>query len=169
MTNSFTWNPADFFTLYGKNPIPEGKKSIISVSQFTPKMDQHKNLDSIRKISKKIMSGEKAEFIVFPELSITGHIKPEKRAETINASNINCFIEIAMELRVYLIAGFAEQEGQKLFNTAIIAGPEGLIGTYRKTHLSNADEKWASKYPMVIKSWQSNWEHLSHYFQNLSS
>ena len=32
-------------------------------------------------------------------------------------------------------------------------------------HLLKLDEKWASKYPMVIKSWQSNWEHLSHYFQ----
>ena len=27
------------------------------------------------------------------------------------------------------------------------------------------EEKWGEKYPMVIKSWQSNWEHLSHYFQ----
>lgn len=26
-------------------------------------------------------------------------------------------------------------------------------------------EKWGKKYPMVIKSWQSNWDHLSHYFQ----
>ncbi len=27
------------------------------------------------------------------------------------------------------------------------------------------DEKWGDRYPMVIKSWQSNWEHLSYYFQ----
>jgi putative transposase len=32
-------------------------------------------------------------------------------------------------------------------------------------YLLKLDEKWGEKYPMVIKSWQSNWDHLSHYFQ----
>ncbi|MBA3814720.1 MAG: IS256 family transposase [Alphaproteobacteria bacterium] len=32
-------------------------------------------------------------------------------------------------------------------------------------NLLKLEEKWSEKYPMVIKSWQSNWEHLSHYFQ----
>ncbi len=32
-------------------------------------------------------------------------------------------------------------------------------------NLLKLDEKWGDKYPMVIKSWQSNWEYLSHYFQ----
>ena len=32
-------------------------------------------------------------------------------------------------------------------------------------NLLKLEEKWGEKYPMVIKSWQSNWEHLSHYFQ----
>jgi len=27
------------------------------------------------------------------------------------------------------------------------------------------DEKWRSKYPVVIDSWQNNWEHLSQYFK----
>lgn len=32
-------------------------------------------------------------------------------------------------------------------------------------HLLKLEEKWGEKYPMVIKSWQANWENLSHYFQ----
>lgn len=32
-------------------------------------------------------------------------------------------------------------------------------------NLLKLEEKWGEKYSMVIKSWQSNWEHLSHYFQ----
>lgn len=32
-------------------------------------------------------------------------------------------------------------------------------------NLLKLEEKWGDKYPMVIKSWHSNWEHLSHYFQ----
>lgn len=32
-------------------------------------------------------------------------------------------------------------------------------------NLLKLEEKWGEKYPMVIKSWHTNWEHLSHYFQ----
>lgn len=32
-------------------------------------------------------------------------------------------------------------------------------------HLLKLDEKWADKYPMVLKSWHTNWENLTHYFQ----
>jgi putative transposase len=31
--------------------------------------------------------------------------------------------------------------------------------------LIKLEEKWGKQYPMVIKSWLNNWEHLSHYFQ----
>lgn len=32
-------------------------------------------------------------------------------------------------------------------------------------NLLNLDEKWGRKYPMVIKSWQENWDNLSTYFK----
>ena len=32
-------------------------------------------------------------------------------------------------------------------------------------YLLKLEEKWGQKYPIVIKSWHTNWEHLSHYFQ----
>jgi len=31
--------------------------------------------------------------------------------------------------------------------------------------LLNLEEKWGEKYPVVIQSWQRNWEHLSQYFK----
>jgi transposase-like protein len=31
-------------------------------------------------------------------------------------------------------------------------------------NLVSLSEKWSKKYPIVIKSWQNNWEHLSTYF-----
>ncbi|MDX1917228.1 MAG: IS256 family transposase [Rickettsiaceae bacterium] len=34
-----------------------------------------------------------------------------------------------------------------------------------KTNLLSLDEKWGKKYPMVIKSWQNNWDNLSTYFK----
>jgi putative transposase len=32
-------------------------------------------------------------------------------------------------------------------------------------NLLQLEEKWGKKYPMVIKSWQQNWEHLATYFK----
>lgn len=47
-----------------------------------------------------------------------------------------------------------------------------LKGVYRADNKSIAedqlellDQKWNSKYPVVIPSWKNNWEHLSQYFQ----
>ena len=31
--------------------------------------------------------------------------------------------------------------------------------------LLNLAEKWGNKYPVVIESWERNWEHLSQYFK----
>ena len=34
-----------------------------------------------------------------------------------------------------------------------------------ESYLEELQEKWGTKYPMVLKSWKNNWEHLSAYFQ----
>jgi putative transposase len=31
--------------------------------------------------------------------------------------------------------------------------------------LLNLEQKWGDKYPIVIESWQRNWEELSQYFE----
>lgn len=33
-----------------------------------------------------------------------------------------------------------------------------------ENNLLKLEEKWGDKYPMVIKSWHNNWDHLTHYF-----
>ena len=34
-----------------------------------------------------------------------------------------------------------------------------------ETELINLEERWGNKYPVVIKSWNTNWDKLSAYFQ----
>ncbi|UCH37758.1 MAG: hydratase, partial [Candidatus Bathyarchaeota archaeon] len=43
--------------------------------------------------------------------------------------------KLAHERNIYLVAGIAEKEGEKLYNSAVLIGPKGVIGTYRKLHL----------------------------------
>lgn len=34
-----------------------------------------------------------------------------------------------------------------------------------ESRLLELDEKWGTKYPIVLKSWNTNWEMLSNYFK----
>ena len=38
------------------------------------------------------------------------------------------------------------------------------INKLLKQSFFNLNEKWEEKYPIVIKSWQDNWEKLTEYF-----
>lgn len=44
---------------------------------------------------------------------------------------------------IYIVAGMVEKAEDKLYNTAILTGPEGLVGKYRKIHLCEIDKEWA--------------------------
>jgi len=144
MSNSFTWNPNDFFRLYGYQPIPKGKISQLAVVQFAPSDDPAANLATIESKARDLLARDRPELIVFPELSLTGLTDPASRAEALDGATVAAFTRLAMKLRTYLVAGVAERDGASLYNTALLAGPEGLVGSYRKIHLGNADAGWAS-------------------------
>jgi predicted amidohydrolase len=44
-------------------------------------------------------------------------------------------LEIARDRRMTLVAGLAERDGDRCYNSAVAVGPDGLIGCYRKVHL----------------------------------
>lgn len=84
-----------------------------------------------------------AEMVCFPELCVTGYVlkHPEKVYITVGPGNIkDRLTHIARKAGVVLIAGLVEvSAGAKPFIGQVIIGPEGLIGLYRKTHLSPAE------------------------------
>lgn len=45
------------------------------------------------------------------------------------------WIKVAMEHGLHIVAGINEREGQALYNSSVVIGPEGYIGTFRKVHL----------------------------------
>ena len=86
-----------------------------------------------------------ADIICFPELSLTGYSldQPGRMAEKMPRQEIlDRVIRMARERGVVLLAGFVEAlDDGKPYISQIIAGPEGLIGIYRKTHLSPQERK----------------------------
>ncbi len=83
----------------------------------------------------------KADLIVLPELFTTGYQftsieEVNGLAEEIpSGPSCDTLIKYAHSKNVYLAFGIAEKQGDRLFNSAALIGPDGFIGKYRKSHL----------------------------------
>ncbi|WAC29374.1 nitrilase-related carbon-nitrogen hydrolase [Ancylobacter sp. SL191] len=141
-TTTYAWNPLDFFGLYGHRPLPPGRQSRVAVAQFTPSADIAANLAQIEALATEARRSEGAEMVVFPERALTGFDLPN--AQPVNGPATARLQTLAGRLGIYLVVGLAEEAGGQLYNSALLLGPEGLIGTHRKLHLDAADGNWAS-------------------------
>ena len=89
-----------------------------------------------------------AGLIVLPELATTGYVF-ETREEAYAHSepvpggrSVDMFTRIAAERYVYIVGNVVEQANGRLYDTAVLVGPDGYIGRYRKTHLWNTEKLW---------------------------
>jgi predicted amidohydrolase len=85
-----------------------------------------------------------ADLVVLPELIVSGYGTDAGRlaaiAEPVPGPTTAEWAEIAIAADGYIVGGMCERDGERLFNTALAVGPEGVIGHYRKAHLF-AEEK----------------------------
>lgn len=83
----------------------------------------------------------KADLIVFPEMSLTGYTIRDLAydlAEEIPGPSTRKIEKIAKQQDLYIVHGMPERSDKGkaiLYNTAVLIGPRGYIGKYRKTHL----------------------------------
>jgi len=109
----------------------------ISLVQFTPEFGAPvKNLQHIA----GLLQGVETDIILLPELCTTGYsflneAEALKASEGRDGESIAFFKQLANEHKAMVIAGFAERDGEKVYNSALIALPGGELKVYRKTHL----------------------------------
>ena len=144
LTNTFSWNPRDFFGLYGHEPWPKGKQSRISVAQFAPGNEVAANLEQIVELARAAKARDNAELVVFPELAVTGLADPAKSAQPIPGPATEQLRELAVELDLWLVCGLAERADVAVYNSACLVAPDGSLTVYRKIHLTSAERRWAS-------------------------
>jgi len=112
----------------------------IAAVQMEPRlMKPRENLESILNAIREA-AGNQANLIVFPECSLTGYIFSSRQealpfAETIPGPSIEKLAPLCQELKVYVVFGLLEKEGDGLFNAVALVGPRGLMAGYRKNHL----------------------------------
>ena len=98
---------------------------------------------SIGLISRAVELG--AKLVVLPELSNSGYMFQSREeafalSEPIpNGPTVKTWSEIAAKHKLHLVAGICERDENKLFNSAVLIGPSGYIGTFRKVHLWNEE------------------------------
>jgi predicted amidohydrolase len=107
--------------------------------QFSPEFcNPQKNL---QKLSAILNEAPDADLLVLPELCNSGYNFTSRQqafdcAEDVNDSPFIKFLhDHCQQKDCYMAAGFNERDGDKLYNSAVLVGPTGLIGKYRKIHL----------------------------------
>ncbi len=64
-------------------------------------------------------------------------------AEPVPGPFTESLAKIAGEHKLHICSGVVETDGDKLFNTAVLIGPDGrILSKYRKTSLASVDEKY---------------------------
>jgi len=96
------------------------------------------NLDKTEALAREA-SANGAEYVCFPELSVTGYIQncPGRIYGFEDMEKVvDRLVWIAKNSKIILMSGLVEVvDEEHPCITQIIAGPDGLIGAYRKTHL----------------------------------
>ncbi|CRM50060.1 (R)-stereoselective amidase [Pseudomonas sp. 25 E 4] len=122
----------------------------VAVIQFAPQVGTANHANNLRQtltLATEAANGG-ANLIVLPELSNCGYFFTSRQdafdhAEAVpEGASVKAWMDFASRYQVYLVAGLSEIDGTQLFNTAVLLGPDGFIGKYRKAHLWNREKLW---------------------------
>lgn len=106
-----------------------------------------------------LLRSANADLFVLPELFATGYQftsrrEVERLAEAIpDGPTTKRLIAIARQRRCAIVAGLPERKGRLIYNSAVIVGPKGLIGVYRKSHLFYEETLWFHPGNTGFRTW----------------
>ncbi len=111
----------------------------IGFIQFAPVLG---DLDAtMERLDRLFDDSERADLMVLPELCNSGyHFTDRDQAwstsEAIGQSRFIAYLTAkCRDADLFIVSGFNEREGTHLYNSAVLVGPEGYVGRYRKCHL----------------------------------
>jgi len=111
----------------------------IAYAQFSPVLgDLAANREKIVRLAER---AEGVDLLVLPELSNSGYnfVSREQARDLSEEVGSGPFQETLREIcaarRLHIVSGVCERDGDRLYNSAVLVGPGGHIGLYRKIHL----------------------------------
>lgn len=88
--------------------------------------------------------GMGASLLVTPELSLSGYALGHRFADVAQPADGEAVSRIRALSRAHqiaIVAGFPERDGPRVYNSAVLAKPDGTFHVYRKCHLYGPAEK----------------------------
>ena len=96
----------------------------------------------------KAVAEEGIDYAVFPETATTGYIFTDYAEiapflDTIPGKTTHALLPLLKEHNLYMSVGLAEKDLETglAYNSAVLMGPDGIIGKYRKRGLNTQDQK----------------------------
>lgn len=124
--------------------------------QFTPEFGA---VERNREALCALVAATPADLLVFPELALSGY-QLRDRAEALALSEPAdgpTAAALAPLCRAgsgrHVVVGFAERDGDRVYNAALVVGPDGALGSYRKTHLFADEPDWAEPGDSGFRVW----------------
>ncbi|PKN27479.1 MAG: acyltransferase [Deltaproteobacteria bacterium HGW-Deltaproteobacteria-22] len=118
----------------------------IGFVQFTPILGALEiNIERLFTLVKTL--AEPADLLVLPEMALTGYAfrNREELGHITTPENTERTLDTAVRLShlfggAAVVLGYPEWTGDGFFNSAMLAGPDGLLGNYQKTHLFGTEK-----------------------------
>lgn len=113
----------------------------VAVVQNAPRLgDVEGNLAAcVAQLDRAAAAG--SDLVVFPECALSGYMLSDEQsarncADRIPGRLTGTLGAACQRMGLHCVVGMLETEGSTLYNTAVLIGPEGVIGRYRKSHIA---------------------------------
>jgi N-carbamoylputrescine amidase len=123
----------------------------VAAVQFEPIVGERaRNLAAIERLV-RAAKADGADIVVLPELADSGYTFADAEEVAALAGAVpggpsaDALCRLATDLSVYIVSGIAERDDNRFYNGAMICGPQGFIGKYRKLHLWNNEHRFFAK------------------------
>lgn len=119
--------------------------AVVTIAQMIPEFGETaKNRATAVKL---IRENSGSDLVVIPELATSGYVfksREEVRAvaEPADGPTAQAWCDAAADTGVWVVGGFPERAGDRLYNSALVVSPEWIEGVYRKIHLWNQETQW---------------------------
>jgi predicted amidohydrolase len=120
------------------------RQRTLGIAQITSTGDAAESLELSLRAARSLFD-RGAQVVVLPELIVPGYRLErdhlEAGAETLDGPATMAWQELAARADGFIAAGFCEREDDRLYNSAVLIGSEGIALHYRKLHRFGAEKE----------------------------